>query len=1024
MPRAGPSWLWCGLLALWVHPAPLAAASVQAVQQVGLGSGDGVGWSVSNANSGSIAGVAALPAAVPGCVHTDLLAGGAIGEPNFGNNSLAQRWVASANFTYTTKPFAVPAALLDRRNVELVLKGIDTAAKVRLNGHHVLVAKNMHRTFLVDAKRLLRGSGNTLVLAFTGPVPASLAAEATCAAAHGGLCGDAACVCPTPWLGPPNGKMLAINGYIRKEQQSFAWDFAPATGTTGIGVSPRIVGYDAALLRDTVVDTRPTGPRTGTGPRNVVDSSWAVSVSVRMWSTLGPAPSGSNATVTASFEGLGVRASVAVVVGTGETVSTLTITVPASAKVEAWWPNGYGGQALYPLTVTLTTTASIGGGHERQNKTVMVGFRTVAIEQPALSPGNGDGHLYQYVVNGVRIYARGSNWVPSQSLQPRVNPRQVRRHFEAYRTAHFTNLRVWGGGVYVDDDLMSLADEFGIIILHDFMFGDQFYPTDVGTLTDVAAEVRDQAWRLGSHASLGVWCGNNEIAFSYQIAKGPYSRNHDFFAAAPFYSALFFDTILGNLSAVDPARAATWISSTPSQGNETAAVPYNRNGSTVELRGDMHYYDMQDDWSINCWDVAEIAPRARFVTETGWISWPSFITMAPTLDPTDYGFNGSVAGSRVEHPSAQRECTHQVNLNWRWPDRHPSTSAAGYRDELWMTQVAASQCLVASIEFWRSTESELVNTSYPLSPLGWAMLGDNAGVMYWQADDTWPGPSWSTIELGGRLKVGHYAVARSFAPLMVTGRVGSDGRLAVYFSRSGSGSSHSALPDAAEGTAVLRITAFKWSGGSGSVDFPVSLPAAHSTAKLLSRDIEEVLGSINCSSGVGNEPTAAARCCTTRAECVLGIEVVTQAATAEARGLVNGQHQQASGDQLGHDHAESTLASNTVYLSPLHQVTTMVADPGLVVRDVVPAGGASPGLSVFNVTVTAVRTPAALVWLETPLSGRWSDNAVLLTTPELKLQWTTDEDVTAHQLAASVSVRSLVDVAASYSSGARAVTSV
>ena len=157
---------------------------------------------------------------------------------------------------------------------------------------------------------------------------------------------------------------------------------------------------------------------------------------------------------------------------------------------------------------------------------------------------------------------------------------------------------------------------------------------------------------------------------------------------------------------------ASWISSTPAQGNESAAVPFNRNGSSVPLRGDMHYYDMVDDFSINCWDAAEIAPRARFVTETGWISWPSFLTMAPTLDPRDYGFNGSVAGARVEHPPAQRECTHQVNLNWRWPDRHPSTSAAGYRDELWMTQVAASQCLVASIEFWRSTESELVNTTY------------------------------------------------------------------------------------------------------------------------------------------------------------------------------------------------------------------------------------------------------------------------------------------------------------------------
>ena len=286
------------------------------------------------------------------------------------------------------------------------------------------------------------------------------------------------------------------------------------------------------------------------------------------------------------------------------------------------------------------------------------------------------------------------------------------------------------------------------------------------------------------------------------------------------------------------------------------------------------------------------------------------------------------------------------------------------------------------------------------------MLGENAGVMYWQADDTWPGPSWSTIELGGRPKVGHYAVQRAFAPLMVSGRVGSDEQLHVYFSRSDHHAPclvHLPLGAAAAGTEiVLRITAFRWSGGHGAIELPVLLPAPHSTARLLSRHIDAVLSSISCSDSTDTPGPAAATarpCCSARTECVLGLEVVVPGTAAAA----------------------TTVAANTVYLSPLHQVTTMVADPGLAVRDVVPAAGgssSSPGFAVFNVTVTAARTPAALVWLETPLPGRWSDNGVLQTTPTLQLQWTTDEQaVTAAQLAASVTVRSLVDVAAGYSSG-------
>ena len=184
--------------------------------------------------------------------------------------------------------------------------------------------------------------------AFTGPVPASLAAEAACGVAHGGSCADGACVCPATWPGPAFQGQLSINAFIRKEQQSFGWDFAPPTGTTAIIVRPRIMGYDVALLRDVVVDTQPVGasPHTA-GSSSSSSVGWSVTVSARLWGRKGPPPGASAATLTASFAGLGAGASAAVVVGPGETVATLKIAVPASAEVDAWWPNGYGGQVRH-----------------------------------------------------------------------------------------------------------------------------------------------------------------------------------------------------------------------------------------------------------------------------------------------------------------------------------------------------------------------------------------------------------------------------------------------------------------------------------------------------------------------------------------------------------------------------------------------------------------------------------------------------------------------------------------------------
>jgi beta-mannosidase len=490
---------------------------------VPLGSADGVAWRFSNGN-GTITGA---PAAVPGCAHADLLALGLIGEPNAGINHLLQRWIASDNFSYYTgAPVPVPPSLLARRNVNLVARGLDTAVTVFVNGEVVLVAANSHRTYIIDVRSQLASSSNaTLSFNFTGPVPASLAAQAACASRYGGLCSDAACTCPAPWPGPAPDQLL-INAFLRKEQQSFAWDFAPPTGTSGVTVAPFIVAYDSALLRDVIVDTRPA------------EGGWSASVSVRFTSSRGPAPGASVVSVKASIAGLaGASASANATLAAGETIVRLAISVGADVKL--WWPNGYGAQTLYHLSIS-----AVAGNGEAQNLAARVGFRTISVDQSPL-PGDesGDGRLYRVVANGVPIYSRGSNWVPSQTLEARVTTESLRQLFGSFVAARFTTLRIWAGGTYASDDLLSLADEAGIIVQHDFMFGDQFDRTDAAFLQDVAAEVRDNVFRTGSHASLGVYFSCNKMASGY-------SDDHQFFSAAPFYSALYFGCTAGNVSAV------------------------------------------------------------------------------------------------------------------------------------------------------------------------------------------------------------------------------------------------------------------------------------------------------------------------------------------------------------------------------------------------------------------------------------------------------------------------------------------
>jgi hypothetical protein len=117
--------------------------------------------------------------------------------------------------------------------------------------------------------------------------------------------------------------------------------------------------------------------------------------------------------------------------------------------------------------------------------------------------------------------------------------------------------------------------------------------------------------------------------------------------------------VLANASFADPGRSI--VSSTPSWGNETAAWPFHPNESST-VRGDTHYYSDAD-----CWDVSTY-PRARFVTEHGVESWPSFLTLAPTLTgPGDYSYNASLPVSRQHHPPGQGLTTATVEMHWLWP---------------------------------------------------------------------------------------------------------------------------------------------------------------------------------------------------------------------------------------------------------------------------------------------------------------------------------------------------------------------
>ncbi len=120
------------------------------------------------------------------------------------------------------------------------------------------------------------------------------------------------------------------------------------------------------------------------------------------------------------------------------------------------------------------------------------------------------GESFCHRVNGVDVFAMGADYIPEDNLLSRVNPERTRTLPDA-AAAHFNTIRVWGGGYYPDDFFYDICDELGLLVWQDFMFACAVYNLTDSFEQSIRGEITDNVRRLRHHASLALWCGNNEM---------------------------------------------------------------------------------------------------------------------------------------------------------------------------------------------------------------------------------------------------------------------------------------------------------------------------------------------------------------------------------------------------------------------------------------------------------------------------------------------------------------------------------
>ncbi|MFD7865768.1 glycoside hydrolase family 2 protein [Streptomyces sp. NPDC059783] len=608
---------------------------------------------------------ALLPAVVPGCVHTDLHAAGIVPDPLLGLNETEVAWVGRRSWTYE-RQLAHDGG---HERTDLVLDGLDTAATLTLDGRTLGSTRNMHRGYRFD----VTGATGLLEIAFASAYDEAEAVRA--------LTGDRPNVYPEP------------SQYIRKMACNFGWDWGPTLVTAGIWRPVRLEHWSTARLasvRPLVTVEGGTGraeiriavERTDSGRERVL-------------------------TVTASVAGVRAEARVE----GDEAVVRLDVDAP-----RLWWPRGYGDQHLYDLTVELRDAGGVLDGWERR-----IGFRTVEVDRSADEHGTG----FTLVVNGVRIFARGVNWIPDDVFPSRITPERYRTRLRQAADAHVDLVRVWGGGIYEDEAFYTACDELGLMVWQDFLFACSAYPEEQPLRGEVEAEARDNVVRLMPHPSLVLWNGNNENLWGFRDWEWEPELAGDSWGEGYYLGLL--PRLVAELDPTRPyAAGSPWSGSWDHHPNDPA-------------HGTHHSWEV---W--NRQDYAEYrADVPRFVAEFGWQAPPALATLHRALPGEDLAPDSP---GMLHHQKAEDG---NGKLN-RGVARHFDLPGRDFDRWHYLTQVVQARAVAAGIEHWRSH---------------WPVC---AGTVVWQLNDCWPVSSWSAIDGDGRPKPLYHELRRVYADRLLT----------------------------------------------------------------------------------------------------------------------------------------------------------------------------------------------------------------------------------------------------------------
>src|SRR5690554_1090736 len=627
-------------------------------------------------------------AEVPGSVQRDLVRLGILPDPYYSTNEAKVQWMEDEHYDFK-KTFTVTPAQLEYDEALICFEGLDTHADVFLNGSRILRSENMFVGHRVPVRNMLTEGDNELYIRFYSPIEMMMPARASFGYDY-------------PAGNDHREEKLSV--YNRKAPYHFGWDWGIRIVQIGIWKPVSMLFYNDALIEDYYVK------------QHAITAKLAKIENQIEVTSVSDAPFRATLTVEYNTGGGNSRTEQQQVVIT-KGMNRLSLPMEI-ADPQLWMPVDWGEQHLYDFTARL-----MAGEKVIAEKKVRTGLRTIR----HITEEDEHGRSFYFEVNGIPIFAKGSNYIPGEIFTSQQDDAFYKKIFDHISGANMNMVRVWGGGIYENEAFYREADERGILVWQDFIFGCTPYPSDDTFLASVREEAIYNIKRLRNHASLAYWNGNNEVleGLNYWGWDKQYPKEvmDAWFRG---YDKTFRELLPSLVREYDGTRDYTHGS--PDVGNWGRVDLFNV--------GDVH------DWGLWYGELPfeAMADRLpRFASEFGFQSFPEMKTIRTFATPDQWSLESEVMKVHQKASTGNSLIKKYMDMYYREPQ--------DFEDFVYLGLVMQGNGMEESVEAMRRGRPYCM------------------GALYWQINDSWPVVSWSSIDYYDNWKAQHYRMRDVFAPL-------------------------------------------------------------------------------------------------------------------------------------------------------------------------------------------------------------------------------------------------------------------